>query len=89
MKRKLLALIMTAAVLLTAVSCGRKIEQDPVSGAQGTASGTQGAAENEDLEASVRVTYEALTGRADGKAGRPYCNRYGERRFFIRACKNG
>ncbi|MBP3480432.1 MAG: hypothetical protein J6K66_02395 [Clostridia bacterium] len=61
MKRKLLALIMTAAVLLTAVSCGRKIEQDPVSGAQGTASGTQGAAENEDLEASVRVTYEALT----------------------------
>ena len=61
MKRKLLALIMTAAVLLTAVSCGRKIEQDPVSGAQGTSSGTQGAAENEDLEASVRVTYEALT----------------------------
>ncbi len=61
MKRKLLALIMTAAVLITAVSCGRKIEQDPVSGAQGTASGTQGAAENEDLEASVRVTYEALT----------------------------
>ncbi len=61
MKRKLLTLIMTAAVLLAVCSCGRKIKSDPVLDTKGEVSGAQGETENDDLEASVRVTYENLT----------------------------
>ena len=61
MQRKLLMLITAAALLLAICSCGRKIKSDPVLDTKGEVSGAQGETENDDLEASVRVTYENLT----------------------------
>lgn len=61
MQRKLLMLITAAALLLAVCSCGRKIESDSASEAKGGSFGAQAQAENEGLEASVRITYEPLT----------------------------